>query len=125
MMSASAPRGSENAYQAAADQAKDTQEHVAYEKTMKVLGMVHKSIEACIQPIPMLSILILFAHYRVRTDLGFASTDVYPKNFETCYELLVAVVAITLLVGIIEMFISLLCGGDNCVTMAKIGVMTC
>lgn len=70
--------------------------------------MMLKSMQLALEPVPMIAILILFAHYRVRTDLGYTTYE-GAEDFEQAYYWLTGIVAANLLIGLLECMTSCCC----------------
>lgn len=94
----------------------------AFEKMKALTHTMHQTINSSIEPVPMVAILIIFAHFRLKTDLGY-TTDNYNKDAETAYMMLTAVIAITLCIGIMEMAGAMCCTAKGCETVQAVSVL--
>lgn len=99
---------SSNIYESADLNAKQSTAEKSLNDIKEMTKLMHNSIQMALEPVPMIAILILFSHYRVRTDLGY--TDYKgAEDFEQAYYWLTGIVGINLLIGLLECMTTCCC----------------
>lgn len=75
---------------------------------MDMVEDLNKKLELSVHEVPMIAVLVFFAHVRVRNDLGFTlETGAYPEAMIMCYWLCSAVVFVKATLAFIGMCVEL------------------